>query len=231
MEPMTLFFRFGPLRPSSSILNPESVMRLQSKILTTAVLTALAACGGADSADEEVAPESVGAPVEVPELSNGELLGMDRDRITMTLPWGNGRIARDAGASAASPTLMSLDAVGSSGFDRIVFEFSTDAPYPGYRVEWATEPIEGCTETVGTDGAAVLRVFLEPVMLTDENGRATVPATTRTGLERLGTATRACEIDGTVVFDIQASDATQFRVLEMNAPSRLVVDVRAGAQE
>lgn len=205
-------------------------MRSHSKFLSAAVLVALAACGGAESADGAAEAESVGAPIEVPEISNGELLGLSRDRINMTLPWGTGRIARDPAPGAASPTLTTLDLVTSSAFDRMVFEFSADAPYPGYSVEWATAAIEGCSDSVGTAGSAILRVTFEPIMLTDENGRATVAASTNAGFDRLKTARQVCEMEGMVVFELAASTATEFRVLEMNQPGRLVVDLRAGTE-
>ena len=206
-------------------------MRFHSRILTAAALVALAACGGDEAADEAPASEDVGAPIEVPELSNGELLGLSRDHLTMTLPWGNGRIARDPQEAAAAPMLMSLNAVGSTNFDRVVFEFSDDAPFPGYQVSWATAAMEGCSETVGTEGNAVLRVAFEPISLTDENGRQIVPASSRPGLSLLSTAARACETEQGAVFELQASTAAQFRVLHLSQPNRLVIDMRpAGAQ-
>ncbi len=230
MESLTLFSTPAEQgsRPTHR-LNPEVPMRVQAKILTAAVLVALAACGG-DAADEAPVSEDVGAPITVPELSNGELLGLSRDQLTMTLPWGNGQIARDPEESAAAPMLMSLDVVGSTGFDRMVFEFSDDAPFPGYQVGWATEAIEGCSENVGTEDNAILRVSFDPVSLTDENGRQIVSRTTNAGLDLLSTATRVCEMDQRAVFELQASSATQFRVLHMRQPNRLVVDMRAGGE-
>jgi hypothetical protein len=114
---------------------------------------------------------------------------------------------------------------GHEGFDRIVFEFS-DA-LPGYRVEYVDEAI-GCAsgEAVDVDGAALLQVRLVPAQAHNEAGNTTIPATQlRPTLTAIGHAVLTCDFEAEVTWVIGLSEELDFRVVDLEDPFRVVVDV------
>jgi hypothetical protein len=115
------------------------------------------------------------------------------------------------------------------GFDRIVFEL--DGPVPGYRIEYTPGPIRRCGsgEPVAPAGGAALVVRLQPAAAHDEAGRATIEEPARKqplGLRALREAVLTCDFEAEVAWAIGVAEKRPFRVTELRAPDRLVVDVR-----
>ena len=98
------------------------------------ILLALTGCSVGDEPAEESVPEAV--PVQIEPLTDAQLMGISRQQVILTLPWSEGVVARDPNPAAARATLRSVELSGGEGFDRVPFEFGTDAAFPGYRVAW-----------------------------------------------------------------------------------------------
>jgi hypothetical protein len=113
------------------------------------------------------------------------------------------------------------------GFDRIVFEFAT-GPLPGYHLEYIDKPVRRCgsgdATTVAGDGW--LRVRMEPVHAHTEQGRPTIADRERR--LRLGVIQeleQICDFEAQVAWVLGVSSPNRYRVIELEDPVRLVVDV------
>jgi hypothetical protein len=126
------------------------------------------------------------------------------------------------------PQLVDVRAAAHTGFDRIVFEFS-GAP-PGYRVEYITDPSDcgsgapSFEDVLG--GGAYLQVRFNPANAHDEAGNPTFGANEIT-MPDGGIARQTCDFEAVVTWVILLgrSAPRDFRVAQLFAPNRLVVDI------
>jgi hypothetical protein len=113
-------------------------------------------------------------------------------------------------------------------FDRIVFEFSS-ALVPGYKVEYADKPAVSCGsgKAVEVVGQAVLVVQLKPAQAHDDQGKATISERDLTPtLPILKQAKLSCDFEADVEWALGLGEKRPYRVLELNNPARLVVDIK-----
>lgn len=181
--------------------------------LIAAVLL-LAGCGGSD--DEQ--PATSTATSIVTETTPGPLEGASTDEVVV--------------ASAIEETALLTDvrSARQEGYDRVVFEFANGVP--GYEVGYVERPIvrDGSGDEVEVQGAAVLRVRMEPALdadLTQESAPRTY-----TGPNRFSPDTAVVvELVGTGGFEAVLAwavgiDAKRpFRVTTLSDPFRIVIDV------
>ena len=118
----------------------------------------------------------------------------------------------------------------SPGYDRVVFEFAGDS-VPGYRVEYATKPVQRCGSgdpVAGTGrGRGRLIVRFEPAQAHDEHGNLTPAERHRApGLQAVRELTLICDFEGQVSWVLDVAAPSEYRVSELTGPARLVVDVR-----
>jgi hypothetical protein len=169
--------------------------------------SAVAAAGPADSA-ASTAPDTASRPVE-----------------------GGSRLD----ASAGMPVLVGLtlgDPSVGPDFESLVFTFRATA-LPRYRVEYVTPPLNDCGQgnPVPVAGQALLHVRFEPTDAhADVDGRmqATVerePALTGAVVKQVR---RICDFEGVVEWGVGLEARRPFRVRELTAPPRLVVDLWRG---
>ena|SRR5438093_6142561 len=115
------------------------------------------------------------------------------------------------------------------GYDRVVFEFADDS-VPGYHVEYVSGPMRRCGsgDPVSIAGAARLVVRFEPAQAHDERGNPTPAERDRAlGLPGVKEMKLVCDFEGQVEWVLGvAGGARPYRVSELTAPARLIVDLR-----
>jgi hypothetical protein len=124
-------------------------------------------------------------------------------------------------------TLRSVRAARHDGFDRIVFEFGRD-PVPGYYISYIDRPVRTCArgDTVQLPGDGWLEIRLEPAAAHTEAGQPTIASRTLPfGLPNLRQLSRTCDFEAQVAWVAGVLSPNDFRVLELAAPNRLVVDI------
>lgn len=138
-------------------------------------------------------------------------------------------VRRPPGPSPARPALLRAVRAGrEAGFDRVVFEFSSDS-LPGYQVEYVTQPIRACGSgaEVTLAGVSRLVVRFEPAQAHDTLGRVTL--TERQLAPRLPQVQElklVCDFEGQVEWAVGLAASRRYRVLEGTQPARLMLDVR-----
>lgn len=117
------------------------------------------------------------------------------------------------------------------GVERVVFELD-GATLPAYRVEYVEGPATQCGSgrSVPLAGDAVLVVRLHHTRAHAEREGALVPTVTdrdRTLAQPvMKQLTLTCDFEGETTWALGLAGRRPFRVLELRAPTRLVVDVR-----
>lgn len=124
--------------------------------------------------------------------------------------------------------LSDVRAARHEGFDRIVFEFAGGAP-PGYHVEYIDEPVRKCASgdvtTIAGDGW--LEVRFEPVNAHTSRGAATISRRDqKIDLEVVKELEQTCDFEAVVSWVIGVKRPNRYRVLALNDPTRLVIDVK-----
>jgi hypothetical protein len=123
--------------------------------------------------------------------------------------------------------LTAVRAAAHEGYDRVVFEFRGAAP--GYHVEYIDRPVRDCgagePRPIAGDGWLEVRFF--PANAHDEQGRPTVPfGELRPNLPNVVEVERTCDFEAVVTWVLGTRSPKHYRVLELSAPTRFVVDVR-----
>lgn len=131
------------------------------------------------------------------------------------------------GSGIPFPVLTDVRTGAHSDYDRITFEFDGSLR-PHYRVEYITPPATGCGsgEPATIAGAALLQVRFTPANAHDEQGALTIDATEVTpALTTLLEAEETCDFEADVQWALGLSQEVDFRVLELDNPPRIAVDV------
>jgi len=139
---------------------------------------------------------------------------------------------RSVPPGVARPVLRHVETAtgASSGYDRVVFEFTGDS-VPGYRVEYTTKPVQRCGsgDPVTVSGTGRLIVRFEPAQAHDEHGSLAPAERHRTpGLPAVRELTLICDFEGQVAWVLGIAARSEYRVSELTGPARLVLDVRHG---
>lgn len=140
--------------------------------------------------------------------------------------WHHGRVEGPADTGAA--VLVAVRTARHQGYDRVVLEFAGEL-LPGFRAEHVGSPQQQCGSgnDVYVEGDAWIRLDLEPAHAHDEQGRATVAERAqRPGLPNLLAARLLCDFEGQVTWVLGLRTRAPFRVLRLERPARLVLDIR-----
>ncbi|MGD8321245.1 MAG: hypothetical protein PVJ02_12335 [Gemmatimonadota bacterium] len=206
-------------------------------LLTGTTLLALASCGGGDAPsgarEAAQATDTAIKPMVREPLTEADMAGLSMANLSVELPWTTNRISRDPAPAAPRAALRSVDVSEEDGFDRAVFTFGADTPFPGYGIQIADST---ATFTCGgeeqhldqDDGARALLVHFTPARASDA-GDVWVPVRLRSVAQaRFQRAGVICDDGQEVVWmaTLADGDGTDTRILEMRAPNRLVVDLR-----
>ena len=124
---------------------------------------------------------------------------------------------------AVVPTLAEVRAGGHATFDRVVFELEGDRP--GHDVRYVDEVVQdGSGFPIPLDGRAFLQVSLFPATALSEEGPFG-PVPSVAGLAALRDLAFAGDFEAVVTFGIGVAQRTGFRVLQLDAPSRVAIDI------
>jgi hypothetical protein len=168
------------------------------------------------AADVGESPDEPGAPTDPP----------DPD----ALPFEGAVEPVEARVEGGNAVLDAVRPARREGYDRVVFDFRERRP--GYRVEYVSRPVRECASgrEVQVLGDAVLMVRMRPAVAYEEAAgerRATVEETDRRlDLPRILHLREVCNHHGTVEWVIGLAARGPYRVLALDGPPRLVVDVR-----
>jgi hypothetical protein len=115
-------------------------------------------------------------------------------------------------------------------YDRITFEFRDDGR-PPYRVEYVQPPIiaDASGEEVDIGGEAFLRLRMEPAAAHDPiSGAQTYLGTRelRSDLPSLVEAEQTGDFEGVLQWVLGVTEETDFRVVALDDPFRIAVDVK-----
>ncbi|HVJ18189.1 MAG TPA: hypothetical protein VM686_22370 [Polyangiaceae bacterium] len=114
------------------------------------------------------------------------------------------------------------------GFDRIVFEFAS-GPLPGYHLEYVDKPVRRCGsgEATPVAGDAWLEVRFEPANAHTPSGAPTIKdRDQKLELEVVKELEQTCDFEAHVTWVLGAAKPNKYRVLTLDDPLRLVVDVK-----
>jgi hypothetical protein len=140
-------------------------------------------------------------------------------------------------APSKEPEIALLERVAIArheGYDRIVFQFRNRLP--GYRVEYVDAPLreDGSGNLVKVEGNAFVLVRLEPAsgfdLGTDEGvmvykGPRRISGSDA-GTSEIREAVRTGDFEAVLSWAVGLEDHVDFRVLPLEKPARLVVDLR-----
>lgn len=172
---------------------------------------AFAACGGGEPSPGQPGQPPRESPEDTPFLDPATVI--DRP-----------------GAGQGVSTLAAVRYARHAGFERVVFEFAGD-PHPGYHAEYLTGPAIACGSghTVQLPGAARLEIRFTPARAHDDQGNATVAnRDVITNLPLLRALRLTCDFEADVTWVLALAARRPFRVLELQNPTRIVVDVQDG---
>jgi hypothetical protein len=129
-------------------------------------------------------------------------------------------------AAVAPATVVALRTAGHEGYDRVTVELAGSSP--GYRAAWRDTPPRHCGsgEPVRAAGRAWLELRLDPAQAHDADGRATLETrAVEPGLTAVQSLELTCDFEGVVSWALGAPRALPFRVMALNDPPRVVVDL------
>lgn len=116
-------------------------------------------------------------------------------------------------------------------YDRLVLEFRDRAP--GYSVEYPAGDFRQCGsgDPVRTTARYALRVRLASAAAHDGSGSTLRDRAIQPGLDVLRSARVICDTDAVVEWVLEAGARAPFRVLSLEDPGRLVIDLKRDAAE
>jgi hypothetical protein len=194
------------------------------------VLLALAACGSGKKTASPTATTS--APTATSQTTTTPArTGTPADTPPATeAPFQGGRAPVDVPGPTAPPVVVLSDvrAAAHTDYDRITFEFD-GAARPAYRVQYITQAeVVGCGSgaLIPVTGSAFLQVHFTPVDAHNDQGQSTISATDlMPGLTTLQEATLTCDFEAVGTWVLGLSQEVDFRVVELDNPPRIAVDV------
>lgn len=134
-------------------------------------------------------------------------------------------------APAPTPVLDTVRIARHEDYDRIVFEFG-DEPLPGYRVTLGTGPATQCGSghEVALDGEARIEIDMNPARAHTDEGRSTIGAIAAPAeLTVVRELVRICDFEAHLGFAAGLDAPAAYRVIELDSPTRIVLDIRRAA--
>lgn len=136
---------------------------------------------------------------------------------------------RDAVRTQRVPVTLRDVRVGvNQGFDRVVLEF-LGSGVPGYRVEYVDRPVRHCGsgDPLQLAGDAWLLITLRGTQAHTDAGQATVQSRERRlQMPIVKELEFACDFEGVVEIALGVSSPNRYRVVELQNPTRLIIDVQ-----
>jgi hypothetical protein len=128
---------------------------------------------------------------------------------------------------ATGPALLKdVRSARHTNYDRVVFEFEGT---PSYKIEYIDKPVRACGsgDVVPFAGDAWLSVRFSGANAHTEAGDATIKDRARSpNLPVMKDLKLICDFEAEVEWVMGLSSPNKYRVLELESPTRLVVDIR-----
>lgn len=225
-------------RTSARVTQPELFRQVLSLPLCASVpqlplcvglCVALSGCQGTTQKDTEVVvpvatPVAEVAPVVSAPPRASDAKEAERSKAAEFV----GTVGKTEVKREQMPTeLVDLRIAQHGGYERMVFQFKERVP--GYRVEYIDKPVRNCGEgrVIAVAGESWLEVNLYPTNAHTEEGQPTLPMRERQlGLDVMIEAKQTCDFEAVVTWVLGLSHPNAYRVLELQDPPRLVVDVK-----
>lgn len=195
---------------------------------------AFVACGG-DGAPEAGGPRAdslpSGAVAPEEDLAEAPAPGpgpTSADSAPSVVRGWTAGIVRRAPAEPGVVALRDLRIGRHGKYDRATWEFEGTL-LPGYAIEYVDSPVRACGSgrAVRLAGEGWLEVRFEPARAHTPAGEVPSGLGDRDpGLPTILEVRRTCDFEGVVTWVLGMSSPEPYRVLELDEPARLVVDVR-----
>lgn len=137
-----------------------------------------------------------------------------------------GRIEKP-GSAMEPPILRDVRYARHAHYDRVVFEFG--GGLPGYQISYVEPPLHACGSghLRHVSGRGKLEVHLEPAFAHTEAGRVTVvDRELESELPSVREIEQVCDFEAVVTWMLGIAERRPYRVLELERPARLVIDVK-----
>jgi hypothetical protein len=207
---------------SGKTVGPVTALRL----LSFALLAALAACREAPSTESGRSSAVVASATPSSSVARAPASAPPE---SAEPPFdGTSGIVEKGPSDRGVALLKDVRAARHRGFDRVVLEFSGSG-LPGYHVEYIDEPVRRCGsgDTTNIRGDGWLEVRMAPAAAHDAAGHATIADRERLlDLPIVREVELTCDFEAVVTWVLGTASPNRYRVLELNDPARLVVDVR-----
>ncbi len=189
-------------------------------LLALAALT-LCACG-----PDSPQPPRADAPPAADTLDSEPLAADVAEPLAADAPWTAGLL--DLGGSDRQEVLAAVRTARHDGFDRAVFEF--EGTVPQVHLEYVDRPVRACGSgnVVELPGEGWLQIQFSGARAHTEAGSPTV-ADREPGLPVLLDLALTCDFEGEVTWVAAVEAPNPYRAFVLDAPARLVVDVRHGS--
>ena len=151
-------------------------------------------------------------------------MSVEHDLVQVTSGTSTGPIEEHD--STGSPLLVAVRAGRQKNADRLVFELRGGRP--GFRVEYVDELVQdGSGDPVPLLGRAVVQILLRPAAAHDDAGHPTFtgPPPDVTDFATFRQVADAGDFEGQLTWGIGVAARTPMRVLRLDGPSRVAVDV------
>jgi hypothetical protein len=186
----------------------------------------LAGCGGEGGSSGAAGSDaSAGQRSGEPRISAEALGSIERENLTVYVPWTLGVVNRDASEGAGAATLLDVGVETVSGADRLLLTFDSAGGVPGDEDEGSIETAKECEsgEPSQRQGDGFLHVRLQNTRLGEG-----VQAPTGVGdvLKNARAVRLACAQEGRLEWVVSVADASHYRAIEASDPARLAVDLR-----
>lgn len=212
-------------------------MRSRTVALAVAVVSSLSLVAAACGDDDGGAIDTSSATTTTAAGSSGTTAstradegGIDPMNDASTSPVS---VPAPANASGGAALLSAVRASRHEGYDRVVFEFTAASSLPGYSVSYVDEPVteDGSGKQVDVAGDHVVLVRMEPASgadVTKESAPQSYTGPTRftPGTPEVTELVRTGDFEAVLSWAIGVHDKVAFRVLTLQNPARLVVDLQ-----
>lgn len=125
-----------------------------------------------------------------------------------------------------TPKIINLRVGQHATYDRVVIDMT--GPIPGYRINYVKHLYyDGSGDSVPLRGARFIKIAMTPAVAHDAQGHSVYggPFLEQYAMPTLRGAAFTGDYEGVVSFGISLSHLKSFRVFELHAPNRLVIDL------
>jgi hypothetical protein len=203
---------------------------VKRQLLAAALALGAVACGDVPAGDAPGVPDTAAVRAAADSAAARDSAAVARERGGLTAAdqgWTTSPSAVQLSAGSLA-ILRDVRVDAHEGFDRLVFDFGARS-MPNYEVQYVASPQHQCGsgEEVRLEGGAWLSVKLQPAQAHDDAGAATVAERDRApALPAVRQLRLTCDFEGQVEWIAGLRSQQGYRVMMLQQPNRLVVDVR-----